>query len=132
MMSNYDKLIERLLSSGEEERREGGESLGRELIAELKMSHQDIADRECRDISKSKLKQFIMKTLETNSGLLLSLLKELLELLYLKESPLLRIVYQAIPSLLRLLFESKEVKSQGTSNVKQLYHKLQGSFRPTK
>lgn len=132
MMSNYDKLIERLLSSGEEERREGGENLGRELIAELKMSHQDIADRECRDISKSKLKQFIMKTLETNSGLLLSLLKELLELLYLKESPLLRIVYQAIPSLLRLLFESKEVKSQGTSNVKQLYHKLQGSFRPTK
>lgn len=132
MISNYDKLIERLLSSGEEERREGGENLGRELIAELKMSHQDIADRECRDISKSKLKQFIMKTLETNSGLLLSLLKELLELLYLKESPLLRIVYQAIPSLLRLLFESKEVKSQGTSNVKQLYHKLQGSFRPTK
>jgi hypothetical protein len=40
------------------------------------MSHKDINERECRDISNSKLKILISKTISLNSNGLLGLLKD--------------------------------------------------------
>jgi hypothetical protein len=42
-----------------------------------------------------------------------SLLKEMLDLLYLKSSGMLRIVYQFVPLLLRLFIEGKDHKNTG-------------------
>jgi len=95
------------------------------------MSHKSIYEQEVKHGVKSKTYEIVGKIIETNSSLWYSHFRELLELLYLKESPLLKIVYEYLPLMLRLCIEAKESKNNGKSRCIQEYKPWQRSFSPT-
>ena len=98
-MNSYFHLVEQLTLSIQGQ--SNLESLSRDFVSELKSAHKQICERECHDSQNSKLYALIALILQRGTPAAMGLLKPILEVLYMKDSPLLRIVYQFVPSMLR-------------------------------
>jgi hypothetical protein len=118
-MLNYQRAIDEILKLKVESMKENEVQIihlsSNDILNSLKLDHKAICDSECENAAKSKTKELFDQILKSNHTDLMVLLKELLEILYLKDSPMMKIVYQTFPTILRKYIESQDSKSAGSS-----------------
>lgn len=117
---NYQKSAEALIALREAPHKEEEMQLihnaSGEVLNALKGNHKAI----CEEDSEGALTRRLLSRLVSSSvPQLTALMREMLEILYSKESPLLqRAVYPAYPALLRRIIEAQEGKGTGTKLIK--------------
>lgn len=120
-MERYGKAIEEMLKvkleGGKENDLQTIHFSANEILSSIKLDHKSISERECEDIAQSKTKKLIDKILNHNNEEMNNLLKEILEILYLKDSPMMNIVYQSFPTILRKCIENQDSKNSGTAKI---------------
>lgn len=117
-MERYGKAVDELLKvkiEGKENDLQTIHFAINEILNALKLDHKTICERESEDIVQSKTRKLVDKILSNNNEELNGLLKEMLEILYLKDSPMMNIVYQSLPAILRKCIENQDSKNSGNT-----------------
>ena len=66
---NYERLVDRIVTDLGRKGSEGKvEECFREVLNELKLSHKDIADKECKNVVGSKTFALLKKVIEVNGS----------------------------------------------------------------
>ncbi len=123
-MQDYERAVQSLIKLPQQQplKEQEQQSLhlaATDIIASLKSSHKSI----CENDPKGILTRRLITRLATSPLPQFSLLlREILEILFLKESPLLvSAVYPVYPILLRRFIEAQEVKDAGTTTPRQIW-----------
>lgn len=119
-MERYGKAVDELLKvklDGKENDLQTLHSAINEILNAVKLDHKTICERESEDIAQSKTRKLIDKILSNNNEETNGLLKEMLEILYLKDSPMMNIVYQSLPTILRKCIENQDNKNSGSTMI---------------
>jgi hypothetical protein len=134
-MQDYEKAVEGVLKlkprqPAKEEDLQAIHAASTDIIGALKASHKAICEKDQQGtLTRRLLSRLVGSTLPE----LTALLREILEVLYLKDSPLLlTAVYPSYPALLRRFIEAQETKGAGTVLPTQNSTSYSGWSPPTR
>jgi hypothetical protein len=124
-MQDYERAVDALLklpqeASLKEQDQQKLQVAATDIIAALKSSHKAICEKDPEGVLTRRL---LTRLGGSPLPQLTVLLREILEILYLKESPLLvRSVYPVYPILLRRFIDAQEAKDAGTTAPSQSWN----------